>query len=73
MGEERPARLKGSGGIDRLLNGRMRWRLLLIGICLAENKRRMDPYDHRLLRPFAVPALAALAYRFLRPKRRKTP
>jgi hypothetical protein len=38
----------------------------LIGLCLAENERRMNPYDHRLLRPFAVPALAALAHRFMR-------
>ena len=39
----------------------------LIGICLAENKRRMSAYDQRLLRPFAVPALAALARRWMRP------
>jgi len=32
----------------------------LIDICLAENQRRMSPYDRRLLRPFAVPALAAV-------------
>jgi hypothetical protein len=38
----------------------------LIDICLAENKRRMSPYDRRLLRPFAVPALARLARRFMR-------
>ena len=38
----------------------------LIDICLAENKRRMSPYDRRLLRPFAVPALAGLARRFMR-------
>jgi hypothetical protein len=44
----------------------------LIGLCLAENERRMHPYDRRLLRPFAVPALAALAHRFMRraPRRR---
>jgi hypothetical protein len=38
----------------------------LIDICLAENKRRMSLYDHRLLRPFAVPALARVARRFMR-------
>jgi hypothetical protein len=46
----------------------------LIGICLAENQRRMDPYDVRLLRPFAVPALARLAHGFMRiwPSSRKS-
>ena len=39
----------------------------LIDICLAENERRMSLYDGRLLRPFAVPALARLARRFMRP------
>ena len=39
----------------------------LIDICLAENDRRMSLYDGRLLRPFAVPALARLARRFMRP------
>jgi hypothetical protein len=38
----------------------------LIDICLAENQRRMGAYDRRLLRPFAVPALAKLARRFMR-------
>ena len=38
----------------------------LIGLCLAENERRMNPYDQRLLRPFAVPSLAALVLRFMR-------
>ena len=41
----------------------------LIDLCLAENERRMGLYDRRLLRPFAVPALAALARRFMRPAR----
>jgi len=41
----------------------------LIDLCLAENERRMGLYDRRLLRPFAVPALAAFARRFMRPKR----
>ncbi len=40
----------------------------LIDICLAENERRMSLYDRRLLRPFAVPALARLARRFMRSK-----
>jgi hypothetical protein len=39
----------------------------LIDICLAENKRRMSRYDQRLLRPWAVPALAGLVRRFMRP------
>ena len=38
----------------------------LVDICLAENRRRMSVYDRRLLRPFAVPALAKLARRFMR-------
>jgi hypothetical protein len=38
----------------------------LIDLCLAENERRMGAYDRRLLRPFAVPALAKLARRFMR-------
>lgn len=41
----------------------------LIDLCLAENERRMSLYDGRLLRPFAVPALARLARRFMRPTR----
>ena len=44
----------------------------LIDICLAENKRRMSPYDGRLLRPFAVPALAGLARRFMRSRPKPT-
>jgi len=38
----------------------------LIDLCLAENNRRMSRYDKRLLRPFAVPALARLVRRFMR-------
>ena len=38
----------------------------LIDLCLAENSRRMNPYDQRLIRPFAVPALARLARRIMR-------
>ena len=40
----------------------------LLDICLAENNRRMSRYDRRLVRPFAVPALAALARRCMRSK-----
>ena len=40
----------------------------LIDICLAENSRRMSLYDRRLLRPFAVPALARFARRFMKPR-----
>ena len=39
----------------------------LIELCLAENRRRMSAYDQRLLRPAAVPTLAALARRLLHP------
>jgi hypothetical protein len=39
----------------------------MIDLCLSENSRRMSLYDPRLLRPFAVPALARLVRRFLRP------
>jgi len=39
----------------------------LIELCLSENSRRMSRYDGRLLRPRAVPALARLARRLLRP------
>lgn len=38
----------------------------LLDICPAENERRMGAYDPRLLRPFAVPALAKIARRFMR-------
>ena len=38
----------------------------VLELCLAENRRRMSPYDERLIRPFAVPALARLARRFIR-------
>lgn len=37
----------------------------LIGLCLAENDRRMAGYDARLMRPNTVPTLARLALRFL--------
>ncbi len=38
----------------------------LIELCLAENRRRMSPYDRRLLRPAVVPRLAGLARRLMR-------
>jgi hypothetical protein len=44
----------------------------LIDLCLSENERRMSLYDRRLLRPFAVPALARLARRFMRPTRKRS-
>jgi hypothetical protein len=36
----------------------------LMDICLAENNRRLGPYDKRLLRPRFVPAMIRLARRF---------
>src|SRR5450755_2844047 len=41
----------------------------LIDFCLTENTRRMSLYDQRLLRPFAMPALARLARRLMRSKK----
>jgi len=41
----------------------------LIDLCLSENTRRMSGYDRRLLRPFAMPALARLARRFMRSRK----
>ena len=38
----------------------------LAAICLAENDRRLAPYDRRLLRPRFVPAMIRLALRFAR-------
>jgi hypothetical protein len=38
----------------------------LIDLCLAENQRRMSPYDRRLLRPFAVPTVARWVRRLMR-------
>ncbi|SPA48560.1 conserved hypothetical protein [Cupriavidus taiwanensis] len=38
----------------------------MIGLCLAENDRRMAGYDARLLRPDTVPRLARLARRLLK-------
>ena len=41
----------------------------LMDIALAENDRRLAPYDPRLLRPRFVPAAVRLVRRFLRPAR----
>ena len=38
----------------------------LIDICLAENDRRMSPYDRRLLRPSLFRPLARFVRRFMR-------
>ncbi|MDB6144170.1 MAG: aminomethyltransferase [Pseudomonas sp.] len=38
----------------------------LLDLCLAEDQRRMDGYDKRLLRPTFVPGLARFARRFMR-------
>ena len=38
----------------------------LLGICLAENERRLSGYDPRLLRPQVVPRLMRCAHRLLR-------
>jgi hypothetical protein len=38
----------------------------LMGICLAENERRLAGYDPRLLRPTLVPRMARLVRRFMK-------
>jgi hypothetical protein len=45
----------------------------LIDLCIAENDRRMAPYDPRLPRPHTVPAIAQFAKRFLRSSRESGP
>lgn len=42
----------------------------LVAICLAENDRRLAPYDARLKRPRFVPAMARLALKFIGPKKK---
>ncbi len=44
----------------------------LLGVCLAENARRMSAYDARLLRPQFVPRLVRFVRRFLRPRENLT-
>jgi hypothetical protein len=44
----------------------------LLDICIAENTRRMARYDHRLLRPTVVPALARAARRLLGMRRSRS-
>jgi hypothetical protein len=51
----------GSASVGDALSSRA-----LFELCLAENERRMDGYDARLLRPTLVPGLAKFALRFLR-------
>ena len=41
----------------------------LIAICVAENDRRLAPYDKRLKRPRFVPFLARVALKFIGPKK----
>jgi hypothetical protein len=43
----------------------------LARICLAENDRRLAPYDSRLMRPRFVPAMIRLALRFARPAKER--
>jgi len=38
----------------------------LLDMCLTEDRRRMDGYDPRLLRPTFVPRMARLAHFFVR-------
>ena len=42
----------------------------LIAICVAENDRRLAPYDNRLKRPRFVPFMARLALKFIGPKKK---
>jgi hypothetical protein len=45
----------------------------LIDICLEEDKRRMEGYDARLVRPRTMPRLARFARLFIRPKKKTVP
>lgn len=38
----------------------------LFELCLIENKRRMEGYDYRLLRPAIVPFIVQLACKFMK-------
>ena len=42
----------------------------LMAICVAENDRRLKPFDNRLKRPRFVPFMARLALKFIGPKKR---
>ena len=42
----------------------------LIALCVAENDRRLAPYDQRLKRPRFVPFMARLALKFIGPKQK---
>ena len=42
----------------------------LIAICVAENDRRLAPYDNRLKRPRFVPFMARMALKFIGPKKK---
>jgi len=42
----------------------------LVAICLAENDRRLKPFDDRLKRPRFVPFMARLALKFIGPKKK---
>jgi hypothetical protein len=42
----------------------------LIALCVAENDRRLAPYDNRLKRPRFVPFMARLALKFIGPKKK---
>jgi hypothetical protein len=44
----------------------------LIALCVAENDRRLAPYDKRLKRPRFVPFMARLALKFIGPKKKVT-
>src|SRR6202012_9608 len=43
----------------------------LLAICVAENDRRLAPYDNRLKGPRFVPFMARLALKFIGPKKQK--